>query len=135
MDRSALLALYERYLALCNARDYDALRELVSDEVSGSGSADGRDAYIERVRDICVGFSDYRWKLLAVVVEDDTIAARLVGRGTHDGRFGHLAPTGRRVEVQELVVYRWADGQVVACWGDLYPVLRDALTAPAGVTG
>lgn len=135
MDRSALLALYERYLALCNARDYDALRELVSDEVSGSGSADGRDAYIERVRDICVGFSDYRWELLAVVVEDDTIAARLVGRGTHDGRFGHLAPTGRRVEVQELVVYRWADGQVVACWGDLYPVLRDALTAPAGVTG
>ena len=135
MDRAALLARYERYLELCNARDYDALRELVADEVSGSGSVDGRDAYVDRVRDICVGFSDYRWELQAVVVEDDTVAARLMGRGTHDGTFGHLAPTGRRVEVQELVVYRWADGRVVACWGDLYPVLRDALTAPAGVTG
>jgi hypothetical protein len=31
-----------------------------------------------------------------------------------------------------LIVYRFADGKIVRCWGDLFPVVRDALTAPVG---
>jgi hypothetical protein len=31
-------------------------------------------------------------------------------------------------------MYRIADGKIVRCWGDLFPVVRDALTAPADVT-
>ena len=81
---------------------------------------------------MCVGFPDYRWDLQAVVVEGDTIAARLIGRGTHTGTFVGLTPTGRAIEIQELVVYRFAEGRVVQCWGDLFPVVRDALTAPSG---
>lgn len=32
-------------------------------------------------------------------------------------------------------MYRFAEGEIVQRWGDLFPVVRDALTAPAGVTG
>lgn len=130
-ERADLAALYERYLACCNERRFDELSEFVSEHVSGSGPVDGRAAYIAGVTAVTTGFPDYHWDLQELVVAQDTIAARLIGRGTHTGPFGGIAPTGRRVSIQELVIYHWADGKIVQCWGDLFPVVRDALTAPA----
>jgi predicted ester cyclase len=126
-----MAALYERYLARCNERRFDELAEFVSDEVSGSGPIDGLADYIEGVKAVCTAFPDYHWELQELVVEDDTIAARLIGQGTHEGTFGGIAPTGQRVRTQELVIYRIADGKIVRCWGDLYPVVREALIASA----
>ncbi len=131
-DRADLSARYERYLSCCNERRLEELREYVSEQVSGSAPTDGLAAYIEGVRAVCTGFPDYRWELQELVVEGDTIAARLIGEGTHTGRFAGREPTGRRVRIQELVIYRFADGKIIRCWGDLYPVVRDALTAPDG---
>jgi predicted ester cyclase len=134
LERDDLVALYERYLRCCNERRFAELADVVSAEVSGSGSVDGLAAYVDRVEAVCTGFPDYRWELLSTVVEGGTIAARLTGRGTHTGTFEGIAPTGRRITIQELVVYRFVDGKIVQCWGDLFPVVRDALTAPAGLT-
>jgi predicted ester cyclase len=132
-ERADVVAVYERYLACCNEHRFDELGELVSEQVSGSGPVDGLAAYIEGVEAVCTGFPDYHWDLQELVVEENTIAARLIGRGTHTGPFSGIAPTGRRISTQELVIYRVADGRIVRCWGDLYPVVRDALTAPADV--
>jgi predicted ester cyclase len=132
-ERAALTAVYERYLARCNEHRFDQLGEFVSEQVSGSGAADGLAAYIDRCEAVGIGFPDYRWELQAVVVEEDTIAARLVGEGTHTGPFAVIAPTGRRIHIQELVIYRFVDGKIVQCWGDLFPVVRDALTATGPV--
>jgi predicted ester cyclase len=80
------------------------------------------------VRAVGTGFPDYHWELQELVVEQSSIAARLIGRGTHTGPFDGIAPTGRQISTQELVIYRFADGKIVRCWGDLNPVVRDALT-------
>ena len=127
--RADLVALYERYLARCNEHRFDELGEFVSEQVSGSGPVDGLTAYIEGVKAVCTAFPDYHWDLQEVVVEEDTIAARLIGEGTHTGTFSGIAPTGRRIRTQELVIYRIVDGKIARCWGDLFPVVRDALTA------
>ena len=129
-----MVALYERYLARCNERRFDELREFVSEQVNGSAPTDGQAAYIEGVRAVCTAFPDYLWELQELVVEEDTIAARLIGQGTHTGTFGGVAPTGRTIRTQELVIYRIADGKIVQSWGDLFPVVRDALTAPTNAT-
>ena len=130
-ESADVAARYERYLACCNERRFDQLGEFVSEQVTGSGPVDGLAAYIDGVRAVYTAFPDYHWDLQQRVVEGDTVAARLVGRGTHTGPFGNIAPTGRRIRTQELVFYRFADGKIVECWGDLYPVVRDALTTPA----
>jgi predicted ester cyclase len=132
-ERADVVGLYERYLARCNEHRFDELGEFVSEQVSGSGAVDGLAGYIDGVRAVCTAFPDYRWELQELVVEEDTIAARLIGRGTHTGPFDGIAPTGRRISTQELVIYRFADGKIVRCWGDLFPVVRDALTATAHV--
>ncbi|MCI2237406.1 ester cyclase [Paenibacillus sp. TRM 82003] len=134
LERADVVALYERYLTCCNEHRFDQLGEFVSEQVSGSGPVDGLAAYIDGVEAVCVAFPDYRWEVQHLVVEQDTIAARLIGRGTHTGAFSGIAPTGRRISTQELVMYRVADGRIVQCWGDLFPVVRDALTASAHVT-
>jgi len=126
--------LYERYLTCCNEHRLDDLGEHVSDQVTGSGPVDGLAAYIDGVRAVCDAFPDYRWELQGTVVEGDTVAARLTGRGTHTGSFSGIAPTGRRISTQELVVYRFAEGKIVRCWGDLFPVVRDALRAATDAT-
>ena len=133
-ERTEIVALYERYLACCNEHRFDELGEFVSEEVSGSGAADGLSGYIDRLKTVHTAFPDYRWELQELVVERDTIAARLLGQGTHTGPFGGIAATGRRIRTQELVIYRFADGKIVRCWGDFFPVVRDALTRPGSET-
>jgi predicted ester cyclase len=131
LERAEVAALYERYLTRCNEHRFDQLGEFVSEQVSGSGPVDGLAAYIDGVKAVCTAFPDYHWELQELVVEEDTIAARLIGQGTHTGPFSGIAPTGRKVSTQELVIYRIADGKIVQCWGDLFPVVRDALMATA----
>ncbi len=82
-ERSDLAARYQRYLACCNERRFDQLDEFVSEQVSGSAPVDGLASYVDGVRDVCTGFPDYRWDLQELVIERDTVAARLIGRGTH----------------------------------------------------
>jgi predicted ester cyclase len=134
LARADMVVLYERYLTCCNERRFNELGEFVSEQVSGSGPVDGLADYVEGVKAVCTAFPDYHWELQELVVEDDTIAARLIGQGTHSGPFGGIAPTGQRIRTQELVIYRIADGKIVRCWGDLYPVVREALMASAHVT-
>lgn len=133
-DSDDVVALYERYLAACNAHRLDLVAELVSDEVGGSGADDGLEPYLRRIEVVLEAFPDYHWDLQQRVVQGDTVVARLIGRGTHTGTFEGIAPTGRRIATQELVIYRFAEGKVVGCWGDLFPVVRDALTTTGTVT-
>lgn len=127
MTREQVLDLYERYLACCNEHRVDDLGEFVDGSISGSGPEDGLAAYVEGVRAVVTGFPDYRWEVQQLVVDGDTLAARLVGQGTHTGVFEGVAPTSRTVRTQELVFYRVSGGKIVGCWGDLFPVVRDAL--------
>lgn len=124
-----MVSVYEQYLACCNDHRVEDLGRFVADDVSGSGPVDGLAAYVEGVAAVVRGFPDYRWELQEKVVQGDTLCARLTGRGTHTGTFSGIAPTGRSITVQELVVYRFAGGRIVRCWGDLFPVVRDALTS------
>jgi predicted ester cyclase len=133
LERADVVALYERYLACCNEHRFAELGEFVSEQVAGSAPVDGLAGYIDGLNAVHTAFPDYHWDVQQVVVEEDTIAARLIGQGTHTGPFGGLAPTGRRISTQELVIYRIADGKIAQVWGDFFPVVRDAITPRAPV--
>ena len=131
LARADLVALYESYLACCNEHRFEQLGEFVDERVRGSRSVDGLTAYIDGLKALGSAFPDYHWELQDLVIEEGSMAARLIGQGTHTGPFEGIAPTGRSISTQELVIYRVADGKITHCWGDLTPVVRDALTGPA----
>ena len=61
-------------------------------------------------------FPDLHYTIEDIVLGGDKAALRTTLRGTHRGEFFGVAPTGRKVEVQELQIEHLRDGQIVAHW-------------------
>ena len=59
------------------------------------------------------GFPDIQWTLEEMIAEDDKVAARFTMRGTHQGSFFGVPPTGKTIAVQAMNFYRLSGGQFV----------------------
>ena len=59
------------------------------------------------------GFPDIQWTLEEMIAEGDRVAARFTMRGTHQGTFFGVPPTGRKIAVTAMNFYRLSGGQVV----------------------
>ena len=57
-------------------------------------------------------FPDWYSTLEDLIAEDDRVGERWTGRGTHQGAFQGIAPTGKRVAVPGFVFYRLASGKI-----------------------
>jgi steroid delta-isomerase-like uncharacterized protein len=64
-------------------------------------------------------FPDWHSTFEELVAEDDRVAERWTGRGTHGGELQGIAPTGKRVEVPGSVFYRIVGGKIVEFRGQL----------------
>ena len=62
------------------------------------------------------GFPDFQLELQDLLAEGDRVAARWTFRGTHEGEFLGVAPTGKRVSMSAVEVNRVADGKVTEHW-------------------
>ena len=78
------------------------------------------------------GFPDIQWTLEEMIAEGDVVAARFTMRGTHQGAFFGLPPTGKPIVVQAMNFYRLAGGQFVEERGqpDLLGLLQQIGAAP-----
>jgi ketosteroid isomerase-like protein len=61
-------------------------------------------------------FPDQRATVDDLLAEGDRVAVRFTLRGTHLGALLDLAPTGRRVEVRGVAIYRLAGGRIAEGW-------------------
>jgi len=52
-----------------------------------------------------------------LIAEGDWVAERWTGRGTHQGEFMGILPTGRQVEVPGFVFYRFTSGKIAEFHG------------------
>lgn len=62
-------------------------------------------------------FPDFRQDVRELVTDGHTVVARMRCTGTHQGEWKGLAPTGRRMRVDEVSFYRIADGRITGMWG------------------
>lgn len=84
------------YAGVARATDGRALRELV-------------DAYR-------LGFPDLRFDVQDLVTEDDRVAARLRLRGTHRGTWRGIPATGRSVDIDVMMMFRFEGDRLVEVW-------------------
>jgi predicted ester cyclase len=61
-------------------------------------------------------FPDWHEETVELVAEGDTVAGRFKCAGTHRGEFLGEAPTGKRMEVEEVFFLRAEDGKFVDFW-------------------
>jgi predicted ester cyclase len=79
-------------------------------------------------------FPDWQEGTVQLVAEGDTVAGRFRCSGTHRGEFLGEAPTGKRIDVQEVFFVRVEDGKFVDFWGleDSLGRLRQLGLVPCG---
>ena len=87
-------------------------------------------AIIEMMRG---GFPDIQWTLEEMVAEGDKVAARFIMRGTHQGTFFGVPPTGKKITVQAMNIYRLSNGKFVEERGqpDMLGLLQQIGAAPS----
>ena len=92
----------------------------------------GPAGYLEIIAMMRGGFPDIQWTLEEMIAEGDKVAARFTMRGTHQGAFFGVPPTGKKIAVQAMNFYRLAEGQFVEERGqpDLLGLLQQIGAVP-----
>jgi len=99
----------------------DAVDEIFAPDFVGHhpGQPDwvGPDAVKQAVVNARAAFPDFAEHVEDVIVEGDRVVTRFTASGTHLGPYRGLAPTGRRMQMAEMAVFRIAGNQIVEKWG------------------
>jgi predicted ester cyclase len=96
-------------------------------EINGPEQAKQFDAVLRS------GFSDYKVIVEDQIAEGDKVATRWTMRGTHDGEFQGMAPTGREVQISGMTIFRIANGKLVEGWSipDLLGLMQQLGAIPS----
>jgi predicted ester cyclase len=78
--------------------------------------SDGIESIRFGVGRIRTAFPDWHERVVDVFGSGDKVANRYVSTGTHKGTFWGIEPTGRRIEIQEISIFRIADNRIVEQW-------------------
>lgn len=62
-------------------------------------------------------FPDFTERVIEVVADGPKVVTRFVASGTHRGPYRGAAPTGKRIEVEEIGIFRIDGGKIVEKWG------------------
>jgi steroid delta-isomerase-like uncharacterized protein len=128
----------QRFVQFINTADAALAAELVSPKATffvpgRAAPLSGPAGYLEIINMMRSGFPDIQWTLEETIAEGDNLAARYTMRGTHRGPFMGVPPTGRKIAVQALNIYRFSKGQILEELGqpDLLGLLQQIGALPA----
>ncbi len=64
------------------------------------------------------GFKDSEHIVEDILAVGDKVIVRVTGKGTHAGEFMGVPPTGKRVSMTGIAIYRTREGKIVEKWGE-----------------
>jgi len=127
----------KRFVAFINSPSEDLAAELVCADaifhVPGRPEPlSGPAGYLTIIAMMRSGFPDVQWTLEETIRQGERIAARFTMRGTHQGHFMGVAPTGRTIAVQALNIYHLSNGRIIEEHGqpDLFGLLAQIGAVP-----
>jgi predicted ester cyclase len=114
-------ALIRRLAAAHNQQDAAAAASCFATNATNHGHRTGREGMERVYQSLYTAFPDYRWELQLLIAEEEWVTAQIMMTGTHLGIpalpvFGGLlhesAPTGKRVVVENIHIYRIDNGLI-----------------------
>lgn len=131
--------LVRRYFEEClNQGKLETIDELISPTYvshypAGYDLGGGPEDVKQIVASVRRGFSDLHFTLEDFVAQGEKVVARWTFRGTHDGDFMGIAPTGKQAQVAGVAVYRIADGKIEEVWlsWDVFGLLKQLDALPS----
>jgi steroid delta-isomerase-like uncharacterized protein len=119
-------ALLQRgYEQIFNQGNLDQIEEFASTDLvdheappPGMEDFEGIEVLRQFVKVFRDAFPDLQFTAEDMIAEGDKVAARYTMRGTHQGEFMGVAPTGNRIEVTGIDIVRFEGGKIVEHWGN-----------------
>lgn len=96
----------------------DLLAEDIIDHEGFPDTGRGCETYKQSLTVLRSAFPDLRMDVEDMVAEGDRVVTRLTLRGTHQGQYLGLAPTGRFVTTGSIDILRLAGGKAVERWAE-----------------
>lgn len=128
----------QRFVEFINTASETMAEELISPNavfhVPGSPEPmRGPAGYLAIIEMMRGGFPDIQWTLEEMVAEGDRVAARFIMRGTHQGTFFGVPPTGKKISVQAMNIYRLSNNKFVEEHGqpDMLGLLQQIGAVPS----
>jgi len=112
-------ALIRRMYELLSMRKLDAFFECFSPECITHNSTLGNssmDQVKERITGFFTSFPDCTFTVEDLVAEGDRVVLRETMRGTQKGVVMDIPPTGNKIEVADIAIYKITDGKVAEIW-------------------
>ncbi|HLE72793.1 MAG TPA: ester cyclase [Anaerolineales bacterium] len=86
------------------------------DRSAPPGIPPGREGTRQFLAALRSAFPDFKYTLEDEIAEGDTVVHRLTGRGTMQGEFLGMPPTGKQATWQEIHIGRFEDGKIAEHW-------------------
>lgn len=118
-------ALFHRWFGeVWNKGNYDVAYEVIDPNftVHGAGGQSvkqGPNGVIGLVKTWRTAFPDGQMTIDDLIAEGELVTACLTWRGTHQGDFYGISPSGNKVEVTSIGTDQLVNGRVVAGWGEV----------------
>jgi steroid delta-isomerase-like uncharacterized protein len=129
----------QRFIEFINSASEELAAQLISPDATFHvpGRPEpmrGPSGYLAIIGMMRQGFPDIQWTLEEMVSEEDKIAARFTMRGTHEGPFFGVPPTGREIVVEALNLYHLSAGKIVEEYGhpDMLGLMQQIGALPEG---
>jgi C-1 hydroxylase len=110
-NKAIILSLYEAD----NKKDLRILDEVISPEFfDPTFDLRGAEDYKQFEKAFFNGFPDWIETIEDIIAEGDKVWVRFTATGTHKGEWLGLAPTGKKMTLKAVQIWRIVDGKVVA---------------------
>lgn len=114
-NKAVVRRIYEE---VWDQRDLDVAHELIAEgglnyDTGLTAHPFGPEEMKGTVRMVTAAFPDNRHQVEDIFAEEDRVMARVTLTGTHEGPFMGIPPTGRRISVSEIHIYRLRDGKAI----------------------
>jgi steroid delta-isomerase-like uncharacterized protein len=133
--------VYRRIIEAVGRGDYESLDELMAQDIVDHNpmpnQAAGRDGFKQWMAMARAAYPDLQGTVEDLIAEGDRVAARTTWRGTHDGEFIGVAPTGKSVSFSAFHLVRFSQDRAVEWWGtaDLLGALQQIGANVSGPQG
>ena len=79
-------------------------------------TATGVEAWKESAKGYFAAFPDFRAPIDFVIADRDMLAVRWTGEGTHQGELRGIAPTGEKVKITGVAIFRVDGDKIAEVW-------------------
>lgn len=109
-NKAIIRSLYEAD----NTKDLSILNEVISpDFFDPTFQLRGPESYKQFESMFFKGFPDWHETIEDIIAEEDKVWVRFTGTGTHKGKWRGLPPTGKKITLSGVQIWRLFNGKVI----------------------